>query len=56
MKVAVCIPTWNRAKTISIAINSLINQKKFEFDIHIFDNASTDNTEEIIKENYSNKV
>ena len=56
MKVAVCIPTWNRANTIGFAIDSLVNQKQFKFDIHIFDNASTDKTQEIIEGNYSDKV
>ena len=48
MKIAVCIPTWNRANTLSFALDSLINQKTYPFDIHIFDNASTDSTEEVV--------
>lgn len=56
LKIAICIPTWNRAKFLPVAIKSLLTQKAANFDIHIFDNASTDNTEEIIKREYKNKV
>ncbi len=56
MKVAVCIPTWNRANTLSFAIDSLLNQTQAKFDVHIFDDASPDNTQEIIERNYTEKV
>ena len=56
MKVAVCIPTWNRSTTLIFAIDSLLHQKQSEFDIYIFDDASPDNTQEVIKTKYADKV
>ena len=44
MKIAVCIPTYNREKTIVKAINSVINQREQDIDIIVFDNKSTDDT------------
>ena len=46
----VIIPVWNRAKTISHAIESVLSQKvDFKFNMIIVDNYSTDGTTEIIK-------
>jgi hypothetical protein len=46
----VIIPVWNRAKTISHAIKSVLSQKvDFKFNMIIVDNYSTDGTTEIIK-------
>jgi len=55
-KIAVCIPTYNRADVISDAIESLLVQNKIKFDIHVFDNCSIDNTEELIAERFKGKV
>ena len=47
---SVIIPVWNRAKTISHAIKSVLSQKvDFKFNMIIVDNYSTDGTTEIIK-------
>ena len=47
---SVIIPVWNRAKTISEAIKSVLSQKvDFKFNLIIVDNYSTDGTTEIIK-------
>lgn len=56
MKVAVCIPTWNRANLLAFAIDSLLRQTEAAFDIHIFDDASPDNTQELIEKQYAGKV
>ncbi|SDN50902.1 abequosyltransferase [Desulfonauticus submarinus] len=51
---SICIPTYNRAKFLPDAIESILNQItpdiKDMVEICISDNASTDNTEEIVKE------
>lgn len=50
-EVSVIIPVYNRAKTISDAINSIIAQKAdFRFNIIVVDNHSNDGTSEIIEE------
>jgi glycosyltransferase involved in cell wall biosynthesis len=50
MTASVIIPVRNRAKTISDAIESVLNQKtRFSFNCIIIDNHSTDGTTEIIK-------
>lgn len=48
IKVSVIIPVFNRAGFISTAIESVINQNINEWEIIIVDNASTDNTCEIV--------
>jgi len=45
---SVVIPSFNRAHYISKAINSILSQSFQDFEIIIVDDASTDNTEEII--------
>ena len=47
---SVIIPVWNRAKTISEAIKSVLSQDvEFEFNLIIVDNHSTDGTTELIQ-------
>ena len=47
--ISVCIPTYNRAELIGDAIESILQQYILPTEIIIVDNASSDNTEEIIK-------
>ena len=48
-KVSVLIPTYNCAKYIGQAIQSVLDQTFEDFEIIVSDNASTDNTEEVVK-------
>lgn len=55
MKVSICTITYNQEKFISQAIESFLSQKtNFDFEIIVSDDASTDNTKEILK-SYSKK-
>ncbi|MRX45683.1 glycosyltransferase family 2 protein [Pedobacter puniceum] len=53
-KVSVIIPTYNRSSYLKEAIESILSQSFKDFEIIITDNASTDNTEEIVK-NFTDK-
>lgn len=48
-KVTICIPTYNRAEFLSEAIESVLNQTFTDLQILVCDNASTDNTTEVVK-------
>lgn len=48
-KITVCIPSYNRANTISNSINSILKQSYENIEILIIDNASTDNTKEVVE-------
>ncbi len=47
-KVSVCIPTFNRAHFIADAISSVLAQTHSDFELVVSDNASTDNTAEVL--------
>lgn len=47
--ISVIIPTYNRAHLISRAIGSVINQTYTNWELLVVDDASEDNTEEVIK-------
>ena len=52
----VALITYNHEKYISQAIKSILSQKThYSFQIVIIDDASTDNTQEIVKK-YQNKI
>lgn len=48
-RVTVCLPTYNRAHYLSGAIESVLNQTFRDFELLICDNASTDETPEVVK-------
>lgn len=48
-KLAVLMPTYNCASYLNESIDSILNQTFSDFDFYIYDDCSTDNTEEIIK-------
>ena len=54
--VSVCIPTYNKAKHIREAIDSVLEQTHNNYELIIVDNASTDDTREIIQTEYGDKV
>lgn len=47
---SVCIPTYNRAGTLPDAIDSVLQQEYKNYELLIVDNASTDNTVNILKD------
>lgn len=49
-KISVCIPTYNYGRFISQAIDSVLSQSFSDFELLVADNASTDSTEEIVRQ------
>ncbi|MBS1813482.1 MAG: glycosyltransferase [Acidobacteria bacterium] len=48
-ELSICIPTYNCAQYLSAALESVMRQGLTDFEIIVVDNASTDNTEEVIR-------
>lgn len=48
--VSVIIPTYNRAQVVGQAIQSVLHQAYQDFEVIVVDDASFDNTEEVVKE------
>lgn len=52
--VSICLITYNHEKYIRQAVDSILNQNmNFSYELLIVDDASTDHTQQILKENYS---
>lgn len=49
-KLAVLLPAYNAAAYLNESIDSVLNQTFVNFDLYVYDDCSTDNTEEIISE------
>ncbi len=47
-KISVVLPTYNRPDYIVLSLRSILNQKFKNFEILVLDDASTDNTEEVV--------
>jgi teichuronic acid biosynthesis glycosyltransferase TuaG len=55
-KVSVIIPTWNRARTIGNAIQSVLKQSVPPIEILVCDDGSTDDTQSIVKEFENSRI
>jgi len=55
-KISVCIPVYNGAEFIKIAIDSVLNQSEKDFELIIVDNQSTDNTVSLIKSYQDSRI
>ena len=47
---SICIPTYNRADLLKEALDSILAQDNSRIEVIVCDNASADNTEEVVKE------
>lgn len=47
--ITVAIPTFNRCEQLQNALNSVLQEKRVPIKVHVFDNDSSDRTEEVIK-------
>ena len=56
MILSVIIPTWNRAHLVCDAINSALNQRPGQVEVIVVDDASGDNTAELITRSYGDWV
>lgn len=55
-KLAVLLPTYNAAAYLNESIDSVLNQTFADFDLYVYDDCSTDNTEQIISEYKDSRV
>ena len=47
-KVTVAVPTFNRARLLKICLESILNQTYSDFRVLVLDNASTDDTQDVV--------
>jgi glycosyltransferase involved in cell wall biosynthesis len=55
-KFSIILPAYNREKTIQPAIDSILNQTFTNFEIIVIDDASTDQTAAIVKQNSDKRI
>ena len=56
MLLSVVIPTWNRARLVCDAIDSALDQRPREVEVIVVDDASTDDTVDLITRSYGDRV
>ena len=56
MKLSVVIPAWNRAHLVCDAIDSALNQRPGEVEVIVVDDASTDDTSDVLTTTYGDRV
>lgn len=56
MKLSVIIPTWNRAHLVCEAIDSALNQRPGEVEVIVVDDASSDQTTEVLTRIYGSRI
>jgi len=56
MKLSVVIPTWNRAHLVCEAIDSALCQRAGDVEVIVVDDASSDNTAEVVTRIYADQV
>jgi glycosyltransferase involved in cell wall biosynthesis len=55
-KISVIVPTYNRAELLRSAVTSILNQTCQDFEIIVVDDASNDNTEEVVNRFNNKKI
>ena len=50
IKLSICIATFNRSEFISDTLESILTQVTSDCEVVVSDNASTDNTEEVVSQ------
>ena len=55
-KLAVLLPTYNTELYLNESIDSILNQTFLDFDLYVYDDCSTDNTEELISKYNDNRL
>lgn len=55
-KLAVLLPTYNAVSYLKVSIDSILNQTFFDFDLYIYDDCSTDKSQEIILDYKDSRV
>jgi glycosyltransferase involved in cell wall biosynthesis len=55
-KLAVLLPTYNAELYLNESIDSILNQTFSDFDLYVYDDCSTDNTEELISKYNDNRL
>lgn len=56
LKVSVIISTYNRAELLERAVRSILCQTFRDFEIIVIDDASTDNTQEVVMEKFKHEI
>lgn len=49
-QVSICIPTYNMAQFVGLAVQSVVEQTYTDFEVVVCDNASTDDTTEVLRQ------